>query len=279
MDKLSAYLKRIGVAETQPPSREFLRQLHRAHLLSIPYENLDIHLGRKLTLDPDHIYRKIVEQGRGGWCYEMNGTFAWALRELGFDVTLLGSSVGSAAQGGVDGDLDHLILLVHLDQPWLADVGFGNGLLEPIPLKVGDYQQGHMHFRLEQTGDSWYFHNHEQGGPGYGFTLLPRAYAGFASRCHELQTLPESGFVKTTVCHRFVGDDSAVGEIVSLRGAVLKQYGTAGTGEEEIDSLPRYRAVLQSTFGLDASLADALWAGVQKRHEIWKKQMAEEKNQ
>lgn len=104
--------------------------LHRSHLYAIPYENLDIHLGRKLTLDPDHIYHKIVEERRGGWCYEMNGLFSQALRQMGFDVTLLGSSVGSPAQGGVDGDLDHLILLVQVDkQPWLADVGFGKGLL------------------------------------------------------------------------------------------------------------------------------------------------------
>ena len=268
--KLQHYLDRIHYQASLQPTVETLRQLHRAHLLAIPYENLDIHLGRRLTLDSGHIYHKIVEQRRGGWCYEMNGLFAWVLRELGFDVTMLGSSVGAPARGGVDGDLDHLILLVQFEEPWLADVGFGNGLLEPIPLCEGTYQQGGFLFRLEQQGDTWFLHNHAQGGPGIGFTLLNREYAGFAPRCHELQTSPESGFVKSTVCHRYIPDSSGSNAIVSLRGAVLKHYRAEGTSEEEIETLARYQEVFQTIFDLDGALADQLWEGVQKRHVEWK---------
>lgn len=264
---LNAYLHRINYTGPRQPTIETLRALHSAHLLTIPYENLDIHLGRRLTLDLAYIYTKIVEQKRGGWCYEMNGLLAWALRELGFDVTLIGSSVGEPAQGGVAGDLDHLVLLVQLEQPWLADVGFGNAYLEPLPLQAGEYQQGWMTFRLEQAGDKWYLHSHAHGGPGYGFTLLPRQYAGFAPGCHELQTSPTSGFVRTTVCHRFTQDS-----IASLRGAILKHYTASGVAEEEIDTLPRYKQVIVDIFGLDAALADALWAGVWQRHIAWKQE-------
>jgi N-hydroxyarylamine O-acetyltransferase len=217
-----------------------------------------------LTLDLNLIYAKLVERRRGGWCYELNGLFAWALREFGFAVTLLGSSVGAPAKG-TDDDLDHLVLLVHLEQqPWLVDVGFGNGILEPLPLTVGEHQQDFLHFRLEQQADKWYFHNQPHGGPGYGFTLLPRRYESFAPRCHALQTSPDSGFVRTTVCHRFTPAG-----IVSLRGLVLKQYTRAGVVETEIDTLPRYRAVLQETFGLASELADALWDTVWERHRLW----------
>ena len=146
MMKLEAYLERIHYTGPRTADYATLRQLHRAHLLAIPYENLDIHLGRTLPLDLDHIYTKIVEQQRGGWCYEMNGIFAWALRELGFTVTLLGSTVGAPAQGA-DGDWDHLVLLVQLDQPWLVDVGFGNGILEPLPLTVGAMRSHRHRFR------------------------------------------------------------------------------------------------------------------------------------
>ena len=265
---LKAYLTRIDYHGSLQPTFETLRALHRSHLYAIPYENLDIHLGRKLTLDPDHIYHKIVEERRGGWCYEMNGLFSQALRQMGFDVTLLGSSVGSPAQGGVDGDLDHLILLVQVDkQPWLADVGFGKGLLDPIPLQVGEIQQNYLHYRLEQEGENWYFHNQPEGGPGFGFTLLPRTYAGFASCCHELQTSPDSGFVRTTVCHRFTADG-----LVSLRGAILKRVAARGVEEEEIQTLERYRSVINTVFGLDATLADQLWDGVEERHRKWKEQ-------
>ena len=99
---------------------------------------------------------------------------------------MLGSSVGEPAQGGIDADLDHLILLVQLDQPWLVDVGFGNAFLEPLPLVASEAQQGWMNFRLEQEDEKWYFHNHRHGGHGYGFTLLPREFHGFAPRCHTL---------------------------------------------------------------------------------------------
>lgn len=262
--QLDAYLTRIAYTGPRTVTAETLCHLHRAHLLAIPYENLDIHLGRALTLDLPRIYTKLVEEKRGGWCYEMNGLFAWALRTLGFPVTLLGSSVGVPAQG-VD-DLDHLILLVHLAQPWLVDVGFGNGLVEPLPLAPGQYQQGFLEFQLEQQADRWYFHNDPQNGKGYGFTLLSRQLPDFAARCRELQTSPESGFVRTTVCHRFTNAG-----IVSLRGAMLKRVTARGTVEEEITTLTQYRTILQEAFGLAPTLAAGLWETVWTRHLAWQK--------
>lgn len=267
--QLTDYLQRIGYTGLQAPNYTTLRQLHRAHLLAIPYENLDIHLGRPLTLDLDPIYTKLVDERRGGWCYEMNGLFAWALREVGFDVTLLGSSVGAPAKGAED--LDHLVLLVQLEQPWLVDVGFGNGFLEPLPLRAGNYQQHWLTYQLEQQADDkWYFHNQQHSTLGYGFTLQPHHLPGFASRCHELQTSPTSGFVRRTVCHRFVP-----GGIVALRGAVLNHYSKEGVLEEEINSLQRYRTVFAETFGLDSALADSLWDTVWQQHLAWKQTLSE----
>lgn len=267
---LDNYLRRIDYHGSRAVNADTLRAIQRAHLLAIPYENLDIHLGRTLPLDLEHIYTKLVEQRRGGWCYEMNGILAWALRELGFEVTMLGSSVGGPAQG-MDGDLDHLILLVQLEQPWLVDAGFGNGLLDPLPLSAGDYQQDFLNFRLEQVDDKWFFHNHIYGGPGFGFTLLPRTYAGFAPRCHELQTLPSSGFVRATVCHRYLPDG-----FVSLRGAMLKQYRADGVVEEEIGSAVHYRQVLQEVFGLEIPEVETLWPVVWARHLAWKAELQKE---
>ncbi len=261
---LDHYLRRIDYHGSRTVTSETLGAIQRAHLLAIPYENLDIHLGCPLTLDLDHIYTKLVEQRRGGWCYEMNGILAWALRALGFDVTLLGSSVGGSARGA-DGDLDHLILLVQLEQPWLVDAGFGNGVLDPLPLSAGAYQQDFLNFRLEQADDTWFFHNHRYGGPGYGFTLIPRTYAGFAPRCYELQTSPTSGFVRATVCHRYTPHG-----IVSLRDATLKQYRADGVVEEEIVTVVRYTQVLQELFGLEIPEVETLWSAVWARHLVWK---------
>src|SRR4051812_15166720 len=90
---VNAYLERIGYHGSHEPTLATLTAIHRAHLLTIPYENFDIHLGRTLSLDLEKTFDKIVRQHRGGWCYEMNGLLAGALHELGFDVTLLASGV------------------------------------------------------------------------------------------------------------------------------------------------------------------------------------------
>ncbi len=135
---VEAYLRRIDYRESPTPdidhpSIDLLRSLHRAHLLTVPFENLDIHLGRKIVCDESRILHKIVNEHRGGFCYELNGAFAALLRELGFRVTLLSAQV--AHQDGSFGqEFDHLALRVDLEEPWLADVGFGDCFLDPLRL-------------------------------------------------------------------------------------------------------------------------------------------------
>ncbi len=153
--ELDGYLRRIG-EKPGDPTLDTLNRLHRAHLRRIAYENLDIHLGRTLSLDVAQTYDKIVTRGRGGWCYEMNGLFAWALRALGFDVTLLASAVTTEFVGdGSSGE--HLILLVKLDRPYLVDVGFGNGLQLPIPLRSRHLPAGFSDLRAAERGRALVF--------------------------------------------------------------------------------------------------------------------------
>jgi len=149
---LAAYLRRIGYAGSITPTPETLRLVHRAHLETVPFENLDISLGRKITIDEDAFIRKVVEERRGGFCYELNGAFAALLRAMGFPVTLLSARVPT--MDGSDGpEFDHLTLRVDLDHPWLADVGFGDGFLDPLLLKAGIQQkQDHATFRITETG-------------------------------------------------------------------------------------------------------------------------------
>lgn len=262
--QLDAYLARIGYTDTLRPDLATLRALHRAHLLAIPYENLDIHLGRRLTLDLPQIFAKLVVGRRGGWCYEMNGLFAWALREIGFRVQLLASTVGRAtASDTVAGD--HLVLLVELKQPYLADVGFGNGFLEPLPLVAGRSQQGFLTYALDTDDTGWYFQNHAHGGPGFAMQLTPYRLEDFAAACHTLQTAPTSGFVRTTVCHRFTPTG-----IISLRGAVLTEVRAEGLTRSTIADAAAYVAVLREQFALDIPQAAALWEEVWRRHLAWR---------
>ena len=123
MVDVAAYLDRIGYRGATDPTAENLRALQSAHLFSVPFENLDISLGRKITVQQESILNKVVGLRRGGFCYELNGAFAALLREFGFDVTLLSARV-ARANGGEGPEFDHLTLLVDVAEPWLADVGF-----------------------------------------------------------------------------------------------------------------------------------------------------------
>lgn len=262
--KLEPYLERVGYGGSLEPTLETLRELHRAHLLAVPYENLDIHLGRPLTLSLPTIYRKIVVRKRGGWCFEMNGLFAWALRKLGFRVTLLGASV-VRVNAPPKLQPDHLVLRVDLERPYLADVGFGDGLLEPVPLEPGAYRQGPFNFGLTQTGDVWQFHNYPYGAaPGFRFGLEPRRLSDFTQTCQALQTSPESGFVRVTVCQKLTHTG-----VVTLRGAILQDVTAAGVEERVIASAGEYDRVLQERFGLTLPEACDLWPRVWASHRAW----------
>lgn len=260
---VSRYLARIGFTENPCVDATTLRALHRAHLLTIPYENLDIHLGRELVLDEAHIFEKLVIERRGGWCFEMNGLLAWALRDLGFDVRLLGGAVNRALVGE-RAERNHLVLLVQLEQPYLVDVGFGNGFLEPLPLVEGEYEQDGFVYKLRRGEERWQFENHANGGPGFDFTLAPHALSDFAEQCHELQTSPDSGFVRLTVCHRRTPDG-----VVSLRGAVLARVTANGETTSTITSAEEYAQTLRTEFDLDSPDLAALWPIVWERHIVW----------
>ena len=200
-----AYLARIGYAGPVTPTAEVLRALHRAHMLSVPFENLDISRGRKIVVDQDACVRKIVEERRGGFCYEMNGAFAALLQAIGFQVTLLSARV--ARQDGSFGpEFDHLTLLVDLERPWLADVGFGDSFVEPLRLLPGIAQKdGSQIYRITESAgvlqlEKWETTNSWK--QSYRFTLQPRQMQDFADMCHYHQTSPESSFTRKRLCSR-----------------------------------------------------------------------------
>ena len=259
---LERYLQRIKYMGNLEPSLETLIAVHRHHLLHIPYENLDIHLGRTLQLDPARAYEKIVLEKRGGWCYEMNGLLAWALREIGFEVEYLACAVGQT-----NASSNHLALKVNLEQPYLADVGFGNGLLETIPLKAGVYVQQARAFKLEQHGEDWRFDIPSVGvgavGNSFDFTLEPQELLNFQERCTYLQTSPESGFVRVVVCHRMTETG-----VQSLRGAVLQTITNGTETSRTLETQDEYETVLREVFDLQVD-TNKLWAKVWASHLEW----------
>ena len=261
---LAAYFERIGYAGPARPDLATLTALHRAHLQAVPYENLDVQLGRRVTTDPAAAYDKIVGRGRGGWCYEMNGVFAAALAQIGFKVTRM----AGAANRELLGDIvigNHLVLLVEIDgEPWIADVGFGDGCQEPFPLRAGELTVSGYAFRLETIDERWWrFHNHEFGGAkSFDFAVEPADPVLLAGRCDWLQYAPESQFVLNLVVQRFRGDT-----ILQLRGRTLRTVAPAGVETRLLESAEELVAVLADDFGLDVPEAARLWPRVVARHE------------
>lgn len=206
---ISRYLTRIGYTGPLVPGEESLRGLHRAHLMAVPFENLDIARGREIVCDEDRILEKIVVRKRGGFCYEMNGAFAALLRGLGFRVTLLSARV--PREDGSDGpEFDHLTLRVDLDQPWLADVGFGDSFLDPLRLEVGREQvQEGRSFRIVEEDGLLHVEQTEPSGQWkreYSFSLVERRLEEFSAMCHYHQTSMESPFTRKSVCTRATAD-------------------------------------------------------------------------
>jgi N-hydroxyarylamine O-acetyltransferase len=262
--QLERYFTRIGYRGPRDATLATLRALHRAHLLAIPYENLDIHLGLPLSLDPEAMFTKLVDERRGGWCFEMNGVFGRVLETLGFDVRYLSGAVGRAARGW-RAQGNHLVLLVRIDRPWIVDVGFGDGFLTPLPLEPGNYSQGLFDYRVSRDGPGWRVHNHQHGGAdGFDFTLTPRALDDFRLQNHELQTAPDSSFVRTTVCERFLPHG-----LLMLRGATLREVTAAGVTTHLVSDAVEYDHVLRERFDLVIPGIDALWPAVWTRHQQW----------
>lgn len=189
---IEAYLDRIGYRGPRTATLDTLRDLHRAHLLSVPFENLDIQAGRPIVLDRERLFDKIVRRRRGGFCYELNGLLATFLAEMGFRVTLLSAGVARET-GGFSPEFDHLALCIHLESDWLADVGFGESILDPVPFR----QPGAGEYRLEPEGPAWILFRGPQ--PRYRFTLQPRELQEFAAVCHYHQTSPDSHFTQNRI--------------------------------------------------------------------------------
>jgi N-hydroxyarylamine O-acetyltransferase len=199
--EIARYLERINYHGSREPTLPTLQALHEAHLLAVPFENLDISLGRAIVLDEASFWTKIVEHHRGGFCYELNGLFALLLRTLGFQVDMLSAGVAKPT-GGFGPEFDHLTLLVHLEQDWLADVGFGESFRQPLRLQAGLTQiPSAGSYRLERDGGSWLYQEWDGSWkPAYRFSLQPHALRDFAARCRYHQTSPQSTFTQKRVC-------------------------------------------------------------------------------
>jgi arylamine N-acetyltransferase len=154
---LEAYLRRIEYDGPRHPSASTLRSLHRQHLFTVPFENLDIPLKIPIRLELPLLYDKIVVRRRGGFCYELNGLFCELLTAMGFQVCMLSARV-RRDHGGFGPEFDHMLLKVQLDEPWLVDVGFGESFVDPIIFHAGGADQVNGYrYLVSASDDEWHF--------------------------------------------------------------------------------------------------------------------------
>ena len=250
---VQSYLKRLGHVERPLPGVDSLNRLQLAHLLHVPFENLDIGLKRPIHLAEELIWEKIIVQKRGGFCYELNGLFAWLLKQLGFEVSYLNARVFNRT-GELGIDFDHLALLVKIPNqstPWLADVGFGDSFNEPLRLNgPGEQVQGLRAYRVEQTPDGYIAWQRNYAGSWerlYFFDLQPHKFPEeYESACFYHQTAPESSFTRGSIISRATDDGR-----VSLEDGwlILTRNGTRE--KRPVTSKEEYQVLLKNYFGVE----------------------------
>jgi N-hydroxyarylamine O-acetyltransferase len=244
---LDAYLRRIGHAGALAPTRGVLDEVHLAHATHIPFENLDVHLGRPIRIDLASVQAKLVGARRGGYCFEQNTLLAAVLERIGFPVKRLLARVRLGASRILP--RTHMVLEVEVDgSPWLADVGFGTvGILLPMPLAAGEaVRQFAWTFRLAEEPGLWVL----QGRQGddwldlYAFTREPQYPVDFEMANWYTSTHPDSRFVHTVIVQRSTLDTRFLLRNRELTLVCGEQTTTRTLGEEEV------LRVLAESFGL-----------------------------
>jgi len=266
---LGRYFERIGFGGSAAPTLETLNALHERHVHSVPFENLDVQLGRPLTVDIDAAFDKIVVRRRGGWCYEQNGLFGRVLEEIGFKVERVAGAVMRQARGNEAAFGDHLLLLVQdpgePGRRLLVDVGFGCSLVRPLPLAETDARFDPYDVGVRTLPDgSWRSREDDAGGAfSYDFRPDAAAEAVIAGRCVVQQSHPASTFVQNLVVQM-----RTPGGHTTLRGRVLKAFSGEGVATRLLESAGELQDVIGDTFGLDVPEARDLWPKVCARHEV-----------
>jgi N-hydroxyarylamine O-acetyltransferase len=258
------YSARIGYSGSARPDLATLTGLHRAHIRAIPFENLDIQMGRSVKLDPDALQAKMVRSRRGGYCFEHNTLFMLALQSIGFALETREARVRQNT-GGEMRPRTHMVLTMPCEgREWLADVGFGgDGLLEPIALDGGSTQQAGVVYRVATEDAAQVLQRHISGDWEDLYAVMPHPVHPIDLEVGNwfTSTYRRSPFVLNLTVQRIVDDTRHTLRNLTYsvtRGAVV-----------QVQEITRGEVVplLRDTFGLDVSedatflALDSKWPG------------------
>jgi N-hydroxyarylamine O-acetyltransferase len=253
---VESYLHRLGMdTQTGPPSVELLAALQLAHLVHVPFENLNVYHRREARTDPDWSVHKIVDLRRGGWCFEVNGAFGSLLRALGFSVDRVSCQVWEGESEGWGPDFDHLGSVVHIDgERWFVDVGFGDCCLEPVLLQPGgriavprsvlvEAKDAHVVLielmPTESGATEW--------EPQLRVSFQPRHLHEFDGRSTHLQTYPGLSWQEKVFATRAL---DGTGSRVTLRTDLLRLRTGVGPFVDTPVAASEWSATLLQHFGL-----------------------------
>jgi len=269
------YLRRLGIDDPGEPSIAALHALHRAHVERVPYEVLDIQLGRPSTVNPKDSVARVL-RGRGGYCVQINSAFSTLLTALGYHVTWHAALVQAGAAPPAPGvaSAPHLAATVELDgEVWLIDPGLGDGLHDPVPLRAGTYRQGPFTFRVgpsQVRPGGWRFDHDPLGAiTGIDFSMSRASQDEFDEWHPFLCTSPESRLVRAATVMRRDAD-----RVDNLTGCMLRRVDSGGRTVRELATPNDWYGALADIFGLRLDDIDeweraALWAKVRGAHEAW----------
>ncbi len=263
-------LQRIGLTGRPAPDATGLRAVHRAFVSHVPYEDLAVQLGESEPLDPLALVKRVLRGGRGGYCFEANTVLQSLLEALGFAVERRQGIVGARDAHDAGAPTNHLALLV--DTPdaglFIAEAGWGEGPLDPMPLREGSVRAGPFTFQIERLSDGWWVGQHEFGSSaGFWFADASATLADFQPHHERLSTSPDSSFVQTLIVQQPHDD-----RIVTLRARTLSSDGPGRRDRQVVRSSQAFASVLGHVFGIDPEVLGPerlrrLWAKAADQHE------------
>jgi len=247
---LEAYLARIGFEGRAAPTLETLARIHALHVDRIPFENLSPFLGEAPALDVASLQAKLVESGRGGWCFEHNLLLAAMLEAIGFRLTRLAARVRWNVAPGVVTARSHMLLRVNVEgRDYIADVGFGGQTLTaPLRLEAGIEQATPLEpHRLAAAGTGYVLESRIEGEwrPLYAFELHEHYLADYEVSNWYLANHPKSPFVTGIIAAR--AEPSRRHALRNTRYAV---HQSGETIKREVNHVDEYKRLLSETFGI-----------------------------
>lgn len=222
MIDFSIYLSRLGFKKVPPVELKSLQALQRAHLLRIPFENLDIHRKVRIELDTHKIFTKVMANNRGGFCYELNGIFYELLTHIGFQVKRVSAQVYSEEKG-YSPPHDHMALVVQIEgQDYLSDVGYGEFAFSPLALRFNERQADKRGtFIVDEFRDGFLrvrkLNEKEEEKTEYIFKPIAQAFDVFDERCVHQQDDPDSHFRQKKLISRATKKGR-----ITISGSLLK---------------------------------------------------------